>query len=48
MRFATASYSFPLLSLEQSDKVTPLRANTGPFGETVANEHRPLVKASHS
>jgi alkanesulfonate monooxygenase len=28
--------------------VTPLRVNTGPFGETIANEHRPLVKASQS
>jgi alkanesulfonate monooxygenase len=39
---------FPLLSLEQSSNVAPLRVNTGPFGETIANEHRPLVKASRS
>jgi alkanesulfonate monooxygenase len=38
---------FPLLSLAQ-DNVTPLRVNTGPFGETIANEHRPLIKASQS
>jgi alkanesulfonate monooxygenase len=31
-----------------SDNVTPLRVNTGPFGETIANEHRPLIKASQS
>jgi alkanesulfonate monooxygenase len=28
--------------------VTPIRVNTGPFGETIANEARPLVKASQS
>src|SRR6202022_2050285 len=37
-----------LLSLQQPDNVTRLRANTGPFGGTIANEHRPLVKASQS
>jgi alkanesulfonate monooxygenase len=39
---------FPLLSLQQPNNVTSIRANTGPFGETIANEHRPLVKASQS
>ncbi len=43
-----AELVFPLLSLEQTDNVTPLRVNTGPFGETIANEHRPVVKASQS
>ena len=43
-----AELVFPLLSLEQPSNVTPLRVNTGPFGETIANEHRPLVKASQS
>jgi alkanesulfonate monooxygenase len=43
-----AELVFPLLSLNQSDNVTPLRVNTGPFGETIANEHRPLIKASQS
>ena len=44
-----AELVFPLLSLQQPDNVTPLRVNTGPFGETIANEHRPLqVKASQS
>jgi alkanesulfonate monooxygenase len=43
-----AELVFPLLSLRQPDNVTPLRVNTGPFGETIANEHRPLVKASQS
>src|SRR5215475_10704573 len=39
-----AELVFPLLSLAQPSGVTPIRVNTGPFGETVANEHRPLVK----
>jgi alkanesulfonate monooxygenase len=43
-----AELVFPHLSLEQAANVTPLRANTGPFGETIANEHRPLAKASQS
>ena len=43
-----AELVFPLLSLEQQANVTPIRVNTGPFGETIANEHRPLVKASQS
>ena len=43
-----AELVFPLLSLEQPNNVAPLRVNTGPFGETIANEHRPLVKASQS
>ena len=43
-----AELVFPLLSLEQPNNVTSLRVDTGPFGETIANEHRPLVKASQS
>jgi alkanesulfonate monooxygenase len=43
-----AELVFPLLSLQQPGKVTQQRANTGPFGETIANERRPLVKASQS
>ena len=43
-----AELVFPLLSLQQPGNVTRLRANTGPFGETIANERRPLVKASQS
>jgi len=43
-----AELVFPLLSLSQPQNVTPLRVNTGPFGETIANEHRPVVKASQS
>ena len=43
-----AELVFPLLSLKQPNNVTPIRVNTGPFGETIANEHRPLVKASQS
>jgi alkanesulfonate monooxygenase len=29
---------FPLLSLSHSNNVTPIRVNTGPFGETIGNE----------
>ena len=43
-----AELVFPHLSLAQPDKVTPLRANTGPFGETIANEQRPLARAAQS
>jgi alkanesulfonate monooxygenase len=39
---------FPLLSLTEQSNVKQLRVNTGPFGETIANEHRPLIKASQS
>lgn len=43
-----AELVFPLLSLQSADNVTPLRVNTGPFGETIANEQRPAAKqASH-
>jgi alkanesulfonate monooxygenase len=41
-----AELVFPLLSLEQSNNVTAPRFNAGPFGETIANDHRPLAKAS--
>jgi alkanesulfonate monooxygenase len=37
-----AELVFPLLSLQSHDNVTSLRARTGPIGETIANEHRPL------
>jgi alkanesulfonate monooxygenase len=43
-----AELVFPLLSVTESRDVTPIRVNTGPFGETIANAHRPLVKASQS
>jgi alkanesulfonate monooxygenase len=43
-----AELVFPLLALEQPGNVTRLRANTGPFGETIANEQRPVAKASRS
>jgi alkanesulfonate monooxygenase len=43
-----AELVFPLLALERPDNVTPLCFNTGPFGETVANECRPLQRASQS
>ncbi len=42
-----AELVFPLLNLNQSN-VTQLRVNTGPFGETIANEHRPDKQASSS
>ena len=37
-----AELVFPLLKLSQAGNVTPIRVNTGPFGETIANEQRPL------
>lgn len=43
-----AELVFPLLELARPSNVTPLRTNTGPFGETIANDERPLVKASQS
>jgi alkanesulfonate monooxygenase len=43
-----AELVFPLLSLQRPTNVTSLRVNTGPFGETIANERRPAVKASQS
>ena len=46
-----AELVFPKLGLNvsaQTGNVTRLRANTGPFGETIANEHRPLQRASQS
>ncbi len=43
-----AELVFPLLSLKQPSNVTPIRVNTGPFGETIANEVRPRAKASQS
>jgi alkanesulfonate monooxygenase len=43
-----AELVFPLLSLGQAGEAKPVRVNTGPFGETIANEHRPLVRASQS
>ena len=36
-----AELVFPLLSLAQPSNVTPIRVNTGPFGETIGNEYRP-------
>jgi len=43
-----AELVFPLLSLAHAGGVTPIPVNTGPFGETIANERRPLVRASQS
>ena len=37
-----AELVFPLLPLAQPGNVAPIRVNTGPFGETIANEYRPL------
>ena len=36
-----AELVFPLLSLARPGNVTPIRVNTGPFGETIGNEYRP-------
>jgi alkanesulfonate monooxygenase len=43
-----AELVFPLLSLAEPSEAAPLRVNTGPFGETIANEQRPRVVASQS
>jgi alkanesulfonate monooxygenase len=43
-----AELVFPRLELERPSNVTPLRVNTGPFGETIANERRPLQKVGES
>jgi alkanesulfonate monooxygenase len=43
-----AELVFPLLSLARPGDAVPLRVNTGPFGETIANAHRPLAVASQS
>jgi alkanesulfonate monooxygenase len=43
-----AELVFPLLPLERGKTVTPFRVNTGPFGETIANEHRPLQRQTAS
>lgn len=42
-----AELVFPLINVNQSN-VTPLRVNTGPFGETIGNEYRPQKQASSS
>jgi alkanesulfonate monooxygenase len=43
-----AELVFPLLAREQTGNVAKLRVNTGPFGETIANEQIPLKRASQS
>jgi alkanesulfonate monooxygenase len=43
-----AELVFPLLAREQPGNVAKLRVNTGPFGETIANEQIPLKRASQS
>ncbi|WP_298374352.1 FMNH2-dependent alkanesulfonate monooxygenase [uncultured Bradyrhizobium sp.] len=43
-----AELVFPLLSLAQPGNVTPIRVNTGPFGETIGNDYRPQKQASQS
>jgi alkanesulfonate monooxygenase len=43
-----AELVFPLLSLNQQNNVTPIRVNTGPFGETIGNDYRPHKQASQS
>jgi alkanesulfonate monooxygenase len=40
-----AELVFPLLSLQRSGNIRQLRANTGPFGEPLAGQRRPTVKA---
>jgi alkanesulfonate monooxygenase len=43
-----AELVFPLLARDRGGNVRPLRANTGPFGETIGNEYRPQKQASQS
>ncbi|HEY0327983.1 MAG TPA: FMNH2-dependent alkanesulfonate monooxygenase [Rhodopseudomonas sp.] len=43
-----AELVFPLLSLAHPTGAATLRANTGPFGETIANERLPQLKAARS
>ena len=40
--------SFPPASARAARVTAPTRVNTGPFGETIANEYRPQRKASQS
>ncbi|MCP9627027.1 FMNH2-dependent alkanesulfonate monooxygenase [Rhodopseudomonas palustris] len=39
-----AELVFPLVKPQHAGNVTPLRVNSGPFGETIANEHLPNAK----
>ncbi|MDQ8731548.1 FMNH2-dependent alkanesulfonate monooxygenase [Bradyrhizobium sp. LHD-71] len=39
-----AELVFPHLSRASDGNIAPLRVNTGPFGETIANDYRPLAK----
>jgi alkanesulfonate monooxygenase len=43
-----AELVFPLLPLAHARVTAPSRVNTGPFGETIANEHRPVRQAAQS
>ena len=43
-----AELVFPLLPLAHVRVTAPTRVNTGPFGETIANEHRPVRQAAQS
>jgi alkanesulfonate monooxygenase len=43
-----AELVFPLLPLKKSRSVSPPPVNTGPFGETIANEYRPLERQTAS
>jgi alkanesulfonate monooxygenase len=41
-----AELVFPLLPLAHGRQAAPARVNTGPFGETIANMHRPAQQAA--
>jgi alkanesulfonate monooxygenase len=43
-----AELVFPLLPLAHGRTSGPTRVNAGPFGETIANEHRPVRQAAQS
>jgi alkanesulfonate monooxygenase len=39
-----AELVLPLLPLEKAPSVVPIRVNTGPFGETIATDYRPVAR----
>ena len=39
-----AELVFPLLPLAHAPEGRPLAVNTGPFGETIANDYRPAAR----
>ena len=46
--FAAVALVFPLLPLAHRGGFRAANVNTGPFGETIANDQRPVRAASQS